>query len=46
MFVSNLNYQRQVVADRHDVLRRQAGASRLRRDVRPERQRVRPGPSR
>jgi hypothetical protein len=46
MFVSNLNYQRQVVSDRHDVLRRQAGASRLRHDVHRERRRVRPGPAR
>lgn len=45
MFASNLNYQRQVVADRHDLLRREAGASRLRRDVRKGRRRVRPGPA-
>jgi hypothetical protein len=46
MFTSNLLYQRQIAADRQEILRRQAGASRLRRETFRPRQRARSSPRR
>jgi hypothetical protein len=46
MYSSNLLYQRQIASDRQQVLLRQAGASRLRREIRHERQRARSSPIR
>ena len=43
---SNLLYQRQIASDRQQVLLRQAGASRLRREVRRQRHRARSSPIR
>jgi hypothetical protein len=43
---SNLLYQRQIASDRQEVLRRQAGASRLRREIGRQRQRGRSSPIR
>jgi hypothetical protein len=45
--IENPQFQRQVVADRHEALRRAAGEGRLRRRLRQERrQRRRAGPER
>jgi len=41
MYSSNLLYQRQIASDRQQLLLRQAGASRLRRETRRERHRTR-----
>jgi hypothetical protein len=46
MMSSNLLYQRQIASDRQQILRRQAGASRLRREIRHSRQRARSSPRR
>jgi hypothetical protein len=45
MYSSNLLYQRQIASDRQQLLLRQAGASRLRREIRQERRRTRSSPS-
>jgi len=44
--IADVHYQRQIIAERHEALRRDAGASRLRRSVRRERRRQRAGPDR
>jgi hypothetical protein len=44
MYSLHLLYQRQIAADRQELLRRQAGASRLRRELIRERQRARSSP--
>lgn len=46
MYHHSVHEQRQAVADRHEQLRRAAGAARLRRDVRRERRRQAPARSR
>jgi hypothetical protein len=46
MYSSNLLYQRQIASDRQHVLLRQAGASRLRREIQRKRQRERSSPVR
>jgi hypothetical protein len=43
---TNIHVQRQIVADRHEQLRRQAGAGRLRRDDRWRHERPPSGRSR
>jgi hypothetical protein len=40
----NLLYQRQIASDRQQILLRQAGASRLRREIRRERHQARSSP--
>jgi hypothetical protein len=46
-FHSNVHFQRQVVRDRHQQIRREFGATRTFRDSRDRRRnRARPGPSR
>ena len=45
-FQGNVQYQRQVVSDRHQQIRREFGASRTRRVPVRQRRRTRSGPSR
>lgn len=42
----SIQYQRQVATDRHEQLRRAAGAARLRRDIRRQQHRQAPARSR
>jgi hypothetical protein len=42
----SIQYQRQVASDRHEQLRRAAGAARLRRDIRRQQHRRAPARSR
>ncbi|MEO6570895.1 MAG: hypothetical protein ABIO83_05055 [Ilumatobacteraceae bacterium] len=43
--IHDVTFQRQLIAERHEALRRAAGHSHLRREARSIRRRTRPGPA-